>query len=452
MASSLIKRLHEKCGDLWWYTILLFVAQRFGDVINMFVGLWLVPHYVSQSELGAVLPLTQAVNFIAMPLAVVTIPFMKFITVFTDRGEDGKAKAFVRDVFIAVGAMAMLSFAIAYFVLPLMFERMKITGGSLGMLVVAIAVLGSTSSIFGYAVQGFRMYSITIWIQVLQAPLRLVLMLVSMPFRALSGYMVGQASGPIVQIGAAMFAFWRRFGKTVRSEPYLREYGMAMVRYTVPFSIWTIVGAVSGSLDMLVVRHRLPDLESAGYYMLTRFTDIASYIGLAAAGFLFPMVASRTAADESARRMLRQSVIGAVIGGGIVVALLSAFGHSLLNAISEWRAYAGLSGLFPVIGATTVASAVMTCLITYETAQGRFGFLWLAVPVCAGKCVFLYAITSYPYFERMLPAPLFAAIESMNPLSLSFVVAVLFIGQLLLLVCIALQLVFSRRSNSVSVQ
>ena len=53
---SILHRLHVRCGDLWWYAALLFIAQRFGDTINMFVGMWLVPKYVPQDELGAVLP------------------------------------------------------------------------------------------------------------------------------------------------------------------------------------------------------------------------------------------------------------------------------------------------------------------------------------------------------------------------------------------------------------
>ena len=53
---SILHRIHARCGDLWWYALLLFVAQRFGDAINMFVGMWLVPKYVPQNELGAVLP------------------------------------------------------------------------------------------------------------------------------------------------------------------------------------------------------------------------------------------------------------------------------------------------------------------------------------------------------------------------------------------------------------
>ena len=81
-----LSRIRAKLGDLWWYTILLFVAQRFGDVINMFVGLWIVPKYVPMEELGAVLPLTSVVSLIGIPLSIVAIPFLKFVAVMMERG------------------------------------------------------------------------------------------------------------------------------------------------------------------------------------------------------------------------------------------------------------------------------------------------------------------------------------------------------------------------------
>ena len=55
---TILDRVHAKLGDLWWYTALLFVAQRLGDAVNMVLGLWLVPKYVPMQELGAVLPLS----------------------------------------------------------------------------------------------------------------------------------------------------------------------------------------------------------------------------------------------------------------------------------------------------------------------------------------------------------------------------------------------------------
>lgn len=426
-----LHRIHSKVGDLWWYTVLLFVAQRFGDVINMFVGMWLVPHYVPQEELGAVLPLTQFVGFIALPLSIVTIPFMKFITVFIDNGEDGRAKAFIRDVFVAVALLAVLTVPMAYFLLPMIFSRIHVECGSLGVLVIAVAVLGTTSSIFGYAIQGFRMYSVTIWIQVIQAPLRLVMMLVTMPFRALSGYMVGQTSGPIVQISAALIAFRRRFGRSIRAMPYWHEYKGAILRYTIPFAVCSVIGTTANSIDTLVIRHRLPEFESAAYYMLTRFTDIAGYLGLAAAGFLFPMVASRKATDEGARKLLWQSVSCALVGGGAVVALLAAFGGRLLDLVPEWRAYVSMSHLFPLIGAVTVCTTIVSCFTTYETAQGRFRFMWYVLPICAFKTVFLYVITGYAFFEGKVAQPILETVASWQPCRLSFVMSVFLAGQTL---------------------
>ena len=70
---SILHRIHERCGDLWWYAILLFVAQRFGDVMNMFVGMWLVPKYVPQEELGAVLPLMSIIFCIRLDIFVVAL-------------------------------------------------------------------------------------------------------------------------------------------------------------------------------------------------------------------------------------------------------------------------------------------------------------------------------------------------------------------------------------------
>ena len=49
---SLFAKLRAKLGDFWFYSLMLFVASRAADVLNVFVGLWLVPKYVDPSELG----------------------------------------------------------------------------------------------------------------------------------------------------------------------------------------------------------------------------------------------------------------------------------------------------------------------------------------------------------------------------------------------------------------
>ena len=40
---DLLQRLHARLGDFWWYSLMLFLAMRAADGLNVFVGLWLVP-------------------------------------------------------------------------------------------------------------------------------------------------------------------------------------------------------------------------------------------------------------------------------------------------------------------------------------------------------------------------------------------------------------------------
>ena len=90
-------------GPLWWWSLILFITQRFGDVINVYVGLWLVPKYVSSNELGALLPLTQIAGLLGLPFAIILTPFGKFINTFGAKEEFGKIKALLLDVLILVG-------------------------------------------------------------------------------------------------------------------------------------------------------------------------------------------------------------------------------------------------------------------------------------------------------------------------------------------------------------
>ena len=128
--------------------------------------------------------------------------------------------------------------------------------------------------------------------------------------------------------------------------------------------------------------------------------------------------------------MLKQSVACAFIGGGAIVVLLSVFGEWLFGLLPEWRMYAPITRLFPVVGATTVLTVVAGCIVTYETAQGRFRFLWYVIPICAIKIVFLYTITGYSFFEGMVPNSWLSFIGGLEPCRLQFVAVVLLLGQL----------------------
>jgi O-antigen/teichoic acid export membrane protein len=112
-------------------------------------------------------------------------------------------------------------------------------------------------------------------------------MLVFMPFRAVSGYVIAQNAAPMVTLAGSfslVVKWWRR---TPGAEPYWAEYRSAILRYSVPILAMTVVSNVSGTLDSVVIRHRLGDFDSAGYYMITRFSEIAVFLGSAFPRFSF---------------------------------------------------------------------------------------------------------------------------------------------------------------------
>ena len=448
---GIISRIHAKFGDLWWYTVLLFFAQRFCDVINMFVGLWIVPRYVPMEELGAVLPITAFVGVMALPLSMISTPFLKYLTLFHDLGEEGKVKALLRHVFLGTILLSFVTMALSLFILPFFFERMRVPAGSLAVLMVAVAILGSVSVIFGDAVRGLKLYGTTVGLQFLAAPFRLLLMLVFMPFRPLSGYVIGQGAAPGIGV---LGAFWKLRGYlwgrgTIASESYWSEYGHAILRYAWPFAVWTLVGTISGSIDSLIIRQRLSEFESAGYYMITRFSDMATYMASAFAMFLFPMVASRGAEDEESRKTLVNSLLGSLGCGMVITLFLWIFGERLLGLHGSWRSYQTLSGQMVMTSFISAVGGTVNCLFLYEIAQGRFRFMWYAVPIMLVKSFGLYLLVGISFFSGILPNDWITFVEDFNPCRLSFMLQVMLTAQVLLLVALCIDVfgIISRRKN-----
>ena len=442
---KLLTSIHAKLGDLWWYTMLLFVAQRFGDVINMFVGIWLVPKYVSPEDLGAVLPLSQFVSLIGLPLGIIAIPFMKYLNLYAEKGEFGKVKSLLRDVFVGTGILAFVSLGLAYFLLPLLFERVRVAAGSLGLLIVGVSLLNAVSCIFQNAVQGLKLYSTTVWLNVLAAPFRLILMLVFMPFRALSGYFVGQGAAPGMTVLGAFWMLRKRLGRSVRPVSYWHEDGRGMIRYAIPIAILTIMGTVFSAVDSLIIRHRLSDFESAGYYVITRFSEITSYLGTVFIVFLFPMVASRSAKAQGARDILVKTLFGSVVSGLLVATSLYFFGSFILGLQDVWNTYQPLAPHMFWVCILNVFLMANSVFSTYETARGSFRFLWYVVPITVVKGVGLYLLTGYTLFDGIVPSCWLSAIEAVNPNRLGFILLVFIFAQMLITFCFIIDVFRGRK-------
>ena len=148
-----LNALHQRMGDFWWYSLMLFLACRAADALNAFVGLWLVPKYVPPSELGAVMPLMQFASFLAIPIAAFANTFRNELTRLSVNKEFGKLKTLMRGVFIASAIFLFLAIIAARLVMPAFLERIRIVEGSLGLIIIATSFVSAVSPIYSNALQ-----------------------------------------------------------------------------------------------------------------------------------------------------------------------------------------------------------------------------------------------------------------------------------------------------------
>ncbi|MBP5321319.1 MAG: hypothetical protein J6334_10040, partial [Kiritimatiellae bacterium] len=216
--NRLILTLKTKFGEFWWYSLLLFLAIRVADLVNAFIGLWLVPKFVPKEELGAVLPLTQFATMLALPAAIFGTVFMKQLNVLAVNDARGKMKSMLRTVFIAMALFLLFSLVVARISMAPILERMRIERGSLGILIIATGLAGAISPVYVNALQALKRFNALSLLHVLGAPIRLAVSLVAMPIRAITGYFTAQSAVSFWQIGLSLFALRKELGPDVKAE------------------------------------------------------------------------------------------------------------------------------------------------------------------------------------------------------------------------------------------
>ncbi len=436
---KVLAHIKSRLGELWWYALILFCVQRVGDVINIFVGLWLVPQYVPQEELGAVLPLAQVGGLLGIPLAILLIPFGKFLNVYATRGELGKVKSLLRDVFLLAMASGVVIVLAARFLLPLVFERMRVQSGLLFWLIVFSGVLSTLSPLFLQALQALKRFREISLAGVLSSSVRLLVLWVTLPIRGLSGYFLGQISSDGVGILYAFSGLRRVLSSKVRCEPYLQHW-RELSAYTLPVAVLVVSGRIQGASEYFVIRHRLPEIESAAYYFLTRFAEIPNSLWGAISLVLVPLVSERHETGLRSRHFLKRTMGLLLLGGGTMAFFLHGLAPHLFRAVPAWEPYVPYAPLMGVASMTCVLRSVLACYVAYELACRRFGFVFLASLLYAFQALLLYGIAGIGFFRGVLPSGWIAWVLSLDLMRLEVLVWIIFGFSVWLLLMAGVQL------------
>lgn len=400
----LLSKLHDRLGDFWWYSLLLFAALRCGDVINAFVGLWLVPKYVPQEELGAVLALTNFAAVFGLPITILVTVYTKFLNRYQALNEIGKIKSLLCWFICASAAFVVVSSLVSLVILPMFFERIRIVSGSLGFLIVVYGLIGAVTPVFSNALQGLKKFNALTIQNLLSAPIRLVTMLVAIPFRALSGYMLGQIAAPLFTIGWASFSLRKELRSDIKAVPFWKGETRKILKYLGCVSIWFLSGGPYAALLAMIIRQRLPDTESAAYYMISRFAELGTYAGVTMMVVMFPLVAEAHTQGKQTNGILRNANLGTLAFGAAATAGLYFFGGFILNLLPTSAPYSGFSTDMALLCATLVLGQLWSNFTSHEIAKERFGFLWYGVPLTIIQTIILVSFTGYTFFYGILPS------------------------------------------------
>lgn len=399
----LLQRLHARLGDFWWYSLMLFMAMRAADVLNVFVGLWLVPKYVEPAELGAVMPLTQFANFLAIPIAVFASTFRNELTSLAVNRKFGQMKTLMRGVFIATAIFLFLAIVLSRILLPAFLERIRIAEGSLGIVILVSSFVSTVSPIYTNALQSLKKFKANSLISLIGAPVRLLTMLVTMPLRALTGYFVGQTAPAAFSIFGSVIALRKEL--SVKAEPYwTKDIVKRFAKLLIIFGVSTSVSSFVMLAETTIIRQRLNELDSAAYYLATRFSEITTFVSSVLMFTIFPFAAELAKNSKDLRPLIVKCMLTTAIFGSILAFFFIPFSDTIFHYIPNGDKYAAYAWSIPaLVGIATIQQCAGFYTMA-ETGAGRFQYMFWTTPLHAFYAIALFAVTGHGYFTGIIPA------------------------------------------------
>lgn len=441
---DIFRRLKRAMGPLWWYGVMLFAVNRLGDVVNLYVGAFLVPALVPESDLGAISPLMKLAALITTPVGLLITPAEKYLNVFHEHEKHGCAKALLRD---ATGlTFAFIALVAAVFLLwpdPIM-VRLDISDRRLLVFAALLGAIGCIKPLYLAAARAFQIFSSVVWAGAPGPFVRLAALWLMARFWPLRGYLIAQTLGDasgLLLVAWVVVRFLRR--KQDPLESY-RSYRGEMLRFATPLVCCGVLGSAQVFVEAFVIRHWLPTDVSAASYFIEMLYLIPFYFGDAITAFLFPIISSRYEHGERTGRMLAQTMALSLIIGLGCSAFLFVVSPWVLSLRNAWHVALPFAHLVPLVALGKTFRMVANCFVLHEQACRRFRFLWHYMTLLALSTVGLYALVGWEFFQPWLPAGLWSAVASWPRASLPFILGWGVLWNGLILVAILVQLWMER--------
>jgi O-antigen/teichoic acid export membrane protein len=372
----------------WRNTIGVFVALRIADFMNAITGLYIIPKHLPQQEIGALLPLMQIGAILSLPIGIFALVFTRQLCTYAVTGDAVRLRGLLRDAVTATLLTLIFSLALASFLMPWLCEMLRIEQSLAGYLSIGYSLVASFTPMLWSALQALRRFGAIAAGSLLAAPLRLIAMLFLLPLWGLSGYFVGQGFPPLVMLTVSLIVLTPLLRQS-RQAPFMawRNDLKSMARYASFVSIGFVISAIQGAIMTFVIRNRLSDEASGAYYLISRFSEIATYCGSSLATVLFPFAVEARVRGLSSK-IFRAGVMYLILALGSVLTILLYWALPFLMPYD----YVGYEWAAAYLTLITTLNAASGLYITDSTAHDRFTYLSFVFPLTLFLSIALYCL------------------------------------------------------------
>jgi len=421
-----IRPYREKLPDLWWYSLVMFCFSRIGDVIGLVIGIFIVPEFIDQKQLGAIFPLLFLASFAAMPMNVTVNTAIKFITKFHQEDELGKAKKLIFDLVVWVLILSLFVIAAMLIWLDSIKEMIGVGDNVLFFTIMAITICYCWLPLVKALAQGLGLFKNLILATTLSPLARFVVVVCSIGPLGIIGYFWGTLASFLVMIGYLGRKVFICFPRHVQAQSY-RRHRPDMFAYFLPAGVAAVIFQTQLFLEPLTIRSKLSEVDSAGYYMAAVFGITPNYIAPAILTFLFPLVARLHSKSKDTRSIHYQSLLFSLTFGLLLTVLFFFIGEPLLNLRAAWSEYSDYGKYIWRIALLCTINNTIAVHVAHETAKAQFRFLFYCFPVVAAE---MLALLLFGHFDQTY--------------SLAFIIHLMLLTRVVVLLAIFLEIGFRK--------
>jgi O-antigen/teichoic acid export membrane protein len=260
----------------------------------------------------------------------------------------------------------------------------------------------------------------------LSAVVRFITLWFALPVRGLSGYFVGQITSLVFYMALTVVILRKHIGRSVKMASYFTEDWRPILLFTAWSALLYSMGHIVGTTESFVIRHRLSELDSAGYYMISRFAEIAYIISTASTIALFPLLAEQHEnGTRQEYRLLIQSTSVSIIVGICFSLIITPVVSFLFQMESDWSVYMKFVPYLLPLCVVHLIRGTTHSFVMYKLAKNEFSFISVLALFYGAETVLLYGLTGYGFFLPWLPEAWGGLLSAFNPCRLSVVLSII---------------------------